>query len=292
MATYLDEIVAAHRHRAERDPRPLSDLLGAASDAGAPRDFAGALSHGALSHGARPGLAVIAELKRRSPVKGPLDEEADPSVVARQYAEGGAAALSVLTEGPFFGGDPDDLARARQSSGLPALRKDFTVSPIDVAEARLMGADALLLIVAALSPGELLRFATLARELGLACLIEVHDEGELGRALDVVDEVGAGLVGVNQRDLQTFSVDRERAARLRPRIPDGVLTVAESGIAGPDDVRRLADAGYHAVLVGETLMRAGDRAAAVAALAGAGRDAGRQPSSARRAVPASPTGRQ
>lgn len=282
MATYLDQIVAAHRNRAERDRRPLDDLLEAAADVDAPRDFAGGLAEAATS-----GLAVIAELKRRSPSKGPLDEEADPTLVATQYASGGAAALSVLTEGPFFGGDPDDLAKARHASGLPALRKDFTVSPVDVAETRLMGADAVLLIVAALARHELGRFATLAQELGLGCLIEVHDEHELGRALEVVDETGGGLVGVNQRDLQSFSVDRERAARLRPRIPDGVLTVAESGIAGPEDARRLADAGYHAVLVGETLMRASDRAAAVAGL----REAGSHTPSAPGAAPAS-LGRQ
>lgn len=278
MATYLDEIVAAHRRLAERDPRRLDDLLAAAADAESPRGFAASLATTATT-----GLAVIAEFKRRSPSKGSLDEEADPAVVATQYASGGAAGLSVLTEGPFFAGGPDDLAKARQASGLPVLRKDFTVSPVDVAEARLMGADAILLIVAALSPGELAGFATLAHDLGLGCLIEVHDEHELRQALDVVDGRGGGLVGVNQRDLRTFSVDTERAARLRPRIPDGVLTVAESGIVGPDDARRLADAGYHAVLVGETLMRAGDRAAAVAGL----REAGRVAAATRGAVAAS-----
>jgi indole-3-glycerol phosphate synthase len=289
VATYLDRIVAAHRHQAGADTRRLDDLLEAAAAAEPPRPFAGALAATVSS-----GLAVIAEFKRRSPSKGALDEEGDPALVAGQYASGGAAALSVLTEGPFFGGDPDDLAQARRSSGLPVLRKDFTVSPLDVVEARLMGADAILLIVAALSPGELSRFGGLARELGLACLVEVHDEAELERAVTVLDEVGAGLIGVNQRDLQTFSVDTGRAARLRPLIPDGVVAVAESGVGGPEDAARLAEAGYHAVLVGETLMRAADRAGAVASLREAGRAAAsgrRPPSGSGRSAVGVPLGR-
>jgi indole-3-glycerol phosphate synthase len=265
MATYLDRIVAAHRRQASTDTRRLDELLEAAALAEPPRPFAEAVAAAASS-----GLAVIAEFKRRSPAKGSLAEATDPALVAEQYRSGGAAALSVLTDGPFFGGSPDDLARARRASGLPVLRKDFTVAPVDVVEARLMGADAILLIVAALSASELSRFAAMARELRLSCLIEVHDEHELERAITVLDEAGGGLVGVNQRDLQTFSVDLERAARLRPLIPDGVVTVAESGVGGPEDAGRLEDEGYHAVLVGETLMRATDRAAAVASLREAG----------------------
>ena len=279
MATYLDRIVAAHRRQASTDTRRVDELLEAAALAEPPRPFADAVAATAST-----GLAVIAEFKRRSPAKGALGETADPALVAEQYGSGGAAALSVLTDGPFFGGSPDDLARARQGSGLPVLRKDFTVAPVDVAEARLMGADAILLIVAALSPSELSRFATMARELLLSCLIEVHDEDDLERAITVLDEVGAGMVGVNQRDLQTFSVDPERAARLRPLIPDGVVTVAESGVGGPEDAARLAGEGYHAVLVGETLMRAADRAAAVASL----REAALTGSPGRRAHAGSP----
>jgi indole-3-glycerol phosphate synthase len=261
VATYLDRIVAAHRRRAGADGRRLEDLVEAAAAAGPPRPFASAVAAAAVL-----GLAVIAEFKRRSPVKGALGEEADPAAVARDYAAGGAAALSVLTDEDFFGGSPADLTAARSSSGLPVLRKDFLVSPADVCDARVMGADAVLLIVAALSPAELERLWALARELGLDAVVEVHDEDELTVALRIIEEAGGGLLGVNQRDLETFAVDSGRAARLRPLIPEGVLTVAESGIGGPSDAARLADAGYHAVLVGETLMRAADRAGAVRGL--------------------------
>ena len=155
-------------------------------------------------------LAVIAEVKRRSPSKGPLDAGLDPAAVAADYEAGGAACVSVLTDEEFFGGSPADLAAARSACGLPVLRKDFTVSRADVCDARLMGADAVLLIVAALSDDELSSFLGLAQELSLDALVEVHDEAELERALDA----GAELVGVNQRDLTTFAVDPERAARL------------------------------------------------------------------------------
>jgi len=256
MPTYLADILAAHRVRADADGRALSDLVEQAASTPPPRDFVGALRV--------DGLSCIAEIKRRSPSKGDLDPGLQADLVAKDYVAGGAACLSVLTDVDFFGGSVADLAAAREASGLPVLRKDFTVQPADVADARLIGADAVLLIAAALSDDELRACASLADQLSLAALVEVHDEEELARALDA----GAGLVGVNQRDLRTFQVDHERACALAARIPSGVVAVAESGIRDADDARRLADAGYDAVLVGETLMRAADRPAQLRALIG------------------------
>ncbi|MGO9456214.1 MAG: indole-3-glycerol phosphate synthase TrpC [Acidimicrobiales bacterium] len=260
MPTYLAEIVAAHRAAARGDRRDVDELTERAlACAWELRPFAAALAARAVD-----GLAVVAEVKRRSPSKGDLDAGLDPAAVAASYAAGGATCLSVLTDGDFFGGSPDDLAAARAAVGLPVLRKDFTVSLADVCDARLMGADAVLLIVAALSDTELAELWGLAGRLGLDALVEVHDRDEVARALDA----GARLLGVNQRDLSTFEVDGERAVRLAAEIPEDVVAVAESGIGGPADAGRLAAAGYQAVLVGESLVRAGDRSAAVAALAG------------------------
>jgi indole-3-glycerol phosphate synthase len=256
MPSYLADILASHRARAEVDGRPLAGLLEQAAGTPPPRDFAGALRGN--------GLSCIAEIKRRSPSKGDLDPGLQADLVAKEYATGGAACLSVLTDVDFFGGSVADLAAARQASGLPVLRKDFTVQEADVADARLMGADAVLLIAAALSDAELQACAARAAELGLAALVEVHDEDELARAL----ATGARLVGVNQRDLRTFEVDHERACALAARIPSEVVAVAESGIRGAADAQRLAEAGYDAILVGETLVRAGDRPAALRALCG------------------------
>ena len=212
------------------------------------------------------GLGVIAEVKRSSPSKGPLAPDLGPANLAGQYLAGGASALSVLTDVDWFGGSPEDLAAARAAVPLPVLRKDFTVCENDVADARLMGADCVLLIVAALSQTELAAFHALAVELGLDVLVEVHDEPELERAL----EVGATVIGVNQRDLVTFQVDTDRAVRMAPLMPAGVVRVAESGVRGPDDAARLAEAGYHAVLVGESLVTSGDPRGGVAALRAAG----------------------
>jgi indole-3-glycerol phosphate synthase len=256
MPTYLADILASHRARAATDDRPLSDLLQRAAGTPPPRDFAGALRG--------DGLACIAEIKRRSPSKGDLDPGLQADLVAKEYVAGGAACLSVLTDVDHFGGSSADLASARQASGLPVLRKDFTVQEADVVDARLMGADAVLLIVAALDDDELRRCAGRAADLGLAALVEVHDEAELERAL----AAGARIVGVNQRDLRTFEVDRERACALAARIPAGVLAVAESGIRSAGDARRLAGAGYDAILVGETLVRSGDRAGTLRGLVG------------------------
>ncbi len=256
MPTYLDRILAAHRAAAARDPRPLDELLAAARDAPPVRGFRPALEAASTQR-----LAVIAEVKRRSPSRGPL-AELEPALVARSYEAGGAACLSVLTDAEFFGGSPSDLIEARAAVGLPVIRKDFTVDRRDVCDARLMGADAALLIVAALDDAELAGLHGLAAELGLDVLVEVHDEPELERAL----AVGAGLVGVNQRDLVTFEVDHARAERMAGVIPPGVVKVAESGVRGPADAARLAAAGYDAVLVGESLVTAADPAAAVTAL--------------------------
>jgi indole-3-glycerol phosphate synthase len=254
----LDRIVAAHRAAAAADRRDVERVRGEALASPAPRPFAQALASAAETGT----LAVIAEIKRRSPSKGPLAEDLDPATVAASYGAGGAAALSVLTDAEFFGGSPLDLAAARAAVDLPVLRKDFTVSALDVYDARRMGADAVLLIVAALSDAELGRFLAAAAEVGVDALVEVHDEEELARALDA----GATLVGVNQRDLVTFEVDYARAERVAGAIPPGVLAVAESGITDTTDAARLATAGYHAVLVGERVVAARDRAAAVASL--------------------------
>jgi indole-3-glycerol phosphate synthase len=258
VGTYLDTILAAHRAAAAADTRPRAALEEAARLAPPTRGFAAALAAGAGDGR----LAVIAEIKRRSPSKGPLAPDLVPAALARSYAAGGAACLSVLTDEAFFGGSPADLAEARAPVGIPVLRKDFTVAEADVYDARAMGADAVLLIVAALSDAELAAFAELAADLGLDALVEVHDEAEVERAL----AAGATLIGVNQRDLTTFTVDTERAVRVAGAIPAGVVRVAESGIGGPDDAARLADAGYHAVLVGESLVTSADPAAAVGAL--------------------------
>lgn len=251
MATYLDDILSVHRARAAADPRPLDVVLERGRRAPAARDFAAALRG--------PGLAVIAEVKRRSPSKGPLAPDLVPGILARSYESGGAAALSVLTDEEHFGGSPADLVEARSAVGLPVLRKDFTVDARDVADARFMGADAVLLIVAALEDGELKAFHDLTIELGMAALVEAHDEAEVERALSA----GAAIVGVNQRDLVTFRVDTDRAVRVAAAIPDHVVKVAESGIRDGDDARRLADAGYDAILVGEHLVTSRDAAGAL-----------------------------
>ncbi|HUQ39776.1 MAG TPA: indole-3-glycerol phosphate synthase TrpC [Acidimicrobiales bacterium] len=255
MPSYLPRIIAAHRAMsAGRDAGPLLEAARATAPC---RPFADALLG--------PGLSVIAEIKRRSPSKGELAPGLVAERVAREYADGGAACLSVLTDAEFFGGSADDLASARAAVALPVLRKDFTVSEADVCDARIMGADAVLLIVAALDDAELRAFASLADELDMAAVVEVHDEAELDRAV----AAGARIVGVNQRDLATFEVDRDRAVALRPSIPAGVVAVAESGVRDAADSRRLQDAGYDAVLVGETLVTAPDTAAAVRDLLGA-----------------------
>lgn len=255
MATYLDRILAAHRSTAADDTRRFEALSEQAAAMPPTRGFAAALA-------GSTGLGVISEVKRRSPSKGELFADLDPAILARSYAAGGATCLSVLTDADWFGGSVADLQTACAAVDLPVLRKDFTVCEADVCDTRIMGADAVLLIAAALDDGELLAFHDLATEIGLDVLVEIHDEAELERAL----AVGATLVGVNQRDLVTFQVDTDRAVRMAPRMPAGVVRVAESGVRGIEDATVLHAAGYHAVLVGETLVTAGDPEGAVADL--------------------------
>ncbi|HEY3845026.1 MAG TPA: indole-3-glycerol phosphate synthase TrpC [Acidimicrobiales bacterium] len=256
MPTYLADILQWHRARAGADRRDPDVLAASAASLPPARGFRQALRG--------RGLTCIAEVKRRSPSKGELDVDLQPDLMAKEYVAGGAACLSVLTDAAFFGGSVADLQAAREASGLPVLRKDFTVQEADIVDARLMGADAVLLIVAALADDELHRFLARADALGLAALTEVHDEDELDRAL----AAGSQLVGVNQRDLRTFEVDQDRARSLVARIPPEVIAVAESGIRDGEDARRLAEAGYDAILVGETLVRATDRPAEVRTLIG------------------------
>lgn len=257
MATYLDRILEQHRADAAAEADLIEDILDVARQRPPARAFRAALVEASTTE-----LAVIAEIKRRSPSKGDLAAGLDPAHVAKAYALGGAACLSVLTDERWFGGSAEDLQVARKSVPIPVLRKDFTVDPRDVARARAMGADAVLLIVAALDDHQLVDFHAIAGELGMDALVEVHDERELERAL----AVGADLIGVNQRDLVTFEVDTERAVRVGSAMPEGVVRVAESGIRGAEDARRLVDAGFHAVLVGESVVTAGDPARSVADL--------------------------
>lgn len=244
---YLDKILAQHREVASRDTRSLTDLTTVAKKSGESRGFAKRLIEESQHH-----LAVIAEIKRRSPSRGALNQNLQSDLVAQQYQQAGASCISVLTDSEFFGGSTQDLLAARNATNLPVLRKDFTVSMHDICDAKIMNADCVLLIVAALDKTELKQFHSFATELNLDVLVEVHDEPELEIAL----EIGASIVGVNQRDLKTFEVDQQRAVRMAAKIPSSVLRVAESGVKTRSDVQQLRDAGYHAVLVGESLVTA------------------------------------
>ena len=251
---YLDKIVQSHREKAAREHRNLDELVGQAGLLAVTRGFAEQ-----LVVGSREQLCVIAEIKRKSPSKGVLHPDLNASNISALYEQGGASCLSVLTDADFFGGSVEDLQRARASTSLPVIRKDFTVSEFDVVDARLMGADCVLLIAAVLTNDELSRFFDLAMHIGLDVLVETHDESELDRALNV----GANIVGVNQRDLITFEVDHARAERMASLIPPTVVRVAESGVRDAHDARRLRDAGYDAVLVGESIVTAVDPVSAV-----------------------------
>ncbi len=259
MASYLDRILEVTRERlgGQRRQRSLGDLEREAAHRGAPRDFLAAM--------AAPGISLVAEVKRRSPSAGAIRMEIDPAERAGAYERGGARALSVLTEPVFFSGSLDDLERARGACALPVLRKDFVIDPYQVVEARAAGADAVLIIVAATGDrglyGDLM--AAVA-DLGLVPLVEVHDE----RELDLAFQADPALIGVNQRNLRTFEVDRTLAARLRRSIPSEVAVIAESGIGERADVEALEAAGVQGVLVGETLMRSDDPERAVAELLG------------------------
>lgn len=245
----LEPILAATRAAVDR--RRGQELSARVDEV---RDFAGALR--------RPGVSLIAEHKRRSPSAGPIREDVELEEVVAAYERGGATALSVLTEGPNFGGSLEDLRRARSVSSLPILRKDFTVDAYQVHEAYAAGADAILLIVAALGDDELTELHATATRLGLAALVEVHDQHELERALSVAP----ALVGINNRDLTTLQVDLRRTFELRAGIPQGATVVAESGFTAPEELAELARAGIDAVLMGEKLMRSTDIEAAVRAL--------------------------
>ncbi len=214
----------------------------------------------------RPGVAVIAEVKRRSPSKGELAPIADPAALAREYEAGGACIISVLTEERRFGGSLDDFVAVRAAVDVPLLRKDFVVSAYQIWEARAYCADVVLLIVAALEQNALVSLVERTESLGMTALVEVHDEEEVDRALDA----GARVIGVNARNLKTLEVDRSTFSRLASRIPDGIVTVAESGIRGPHDLLAYAAAGADAVLVGETLVTGGNPRQAVADLVTAG----------------------
>ena len=223
-----------------------------------PKDFAGALRG--------PKLAVIAEMKQRTPSMGVLSDDYRPADLAHAYAEGGAVAISVLTHMAGFGGRVEHLRSVRAATELPILRKDFVTDPYEVAEARACGADAVLLIVAALQPDQLRDLIALARSRGIAALVEVHDEPETAAALDA----GATVIGINHRDLRTFEVDLGLTTRLRKLVAPEVVVVAESGIHSAEDARRMREAGADAVLVGEILMRSADPAAQIRDLTAAG----------------------
>ncbi len=243
-ATYLDTIVDAHRARAALDQRPWRSRVGEVV-------YDGPSFFDALMADPRH-VAVIAEIKRRSPSKGWLNDDLDVQATARNYESGGAAAISVLTDEDFFSGSVDDLRAVRRAVSVPLLRKDFTVSANDVLDAAQMGAAAVLLIVAALSNAELEEFMAVASACHVDALVEVHDAHEASRAL----AAGARIVGVNQRDLRSFDVDPRRASAVVAALPSSVLAVAESGLTTVEDVARVAESGVDAVLVGESFVRA------------------------------------
>jgi len=227
------------------------------AETGPPRGFARALT-------AARDLAIIAEIKKASPSKGVIAADFDPVAIARDYEAGGAACLSVLTDEEYFQGSLRYLVAARRAVGLPVLRKDFIIDEIQVREAALHGADAVLLIAAILDTSQIADYQALAAELGMDCLVEVHDEREAEAALTA----GAGLIGINNRNLKDFTVDLATTFRVMAEIPEDVPVVSESGIRGREDILRLAGHGVAAALVGESLMRAGDRAASLRELCG------------------------
>lgn len=254
----LEELVGAAKEGVKRRSRevPISELHDQIGTVGGARPFSEAL--------VRPGLSLIAEFKRRSPSAGEIGGAAGVADVVRGYEAGGAAALSILTEERYFGGSLDDLRSARAASSLPILRKDFVVDPYQLAEAAVHGADAVLLIVAALKSKKLAKLFEEAKALDLDCLVEVHDEPELERALDI----GAEVIGINNRNLRDLTVDPDRTRELITDVPAGKTVVSESGYSSNDEFDELERIGVDAVLVGEALMRAGDPEAAVRELTG------------------------
>lgn len=259
MADKLTEICATKREEvfARKARTSLADLRDRAAGQTPPRGF-----RAALEAKAAQGFGLIAEIKKASPSKGLIRQDFQPSAHARAYAEGGAACLSVLTDAPYFQGHEDYLVAARAACDLPVLRKDFMVDPWQVAEARAIGADAILIIVAALEDAEMAEIEAAALDHGMDVLVEVHNEDEVARAA----RLKSRLIGVNNRDLKRFVTDLSVTERLAPLMPDGTLLVSESGINSHQDLTRLAKCGARSFLVGESLMRQADVASATRVL--------------------------
>ena len=260
MNDILTRICAEKRRHvaAAKAARGMAELHRVARAAPPVRGFRDALEAKCTS----AGTALIAEIKKASPSKGLIRADFDPPALARAYQAGGATCLSVLTDAPFFQGDDGDLGAARAATTLPVLRKDFVLDPYQAVEARAIGADCILLILAAVDDAEARDIDAAARELGLDVLVEVHDETELERAA----RLESRLIGINNRDLATFAVDLATTERLAPQAPAGALVVSESGLSGPADIARLRRGGVGCFLVGESLLRAADVAAATRAL--------------------------
>lgn len=262
MTSVLESIVQSKRAEVGRLGPWASALRQQAEAAEPARDLASALRGGDI-------VSVIAEVKRKSPSAGWINRDLSAAGQASVYVHGGASAISVLTDEEYFGGSREDLEAAKSAVEVPVLRKDFVIDPVQVHEARSMGADAVLLIVRILEGDQLSELVAVAGELGMAALVEAHDGAELDRAL----AVGAAVIGINNRDLTSFETDLGVAESLAPRVPAGVVLVGESGIHDPADVDRLGAAGVDAVLIGESLVRSPDPVEAVARLAGRARDA-------------------
>ncbi len=259
MNSVLADIVRRTRERLaaeQTDIEQIRRLAKAASLRRKPHAFSAALK--------RDGLNIIAEIKAASPSAGAIVENPDVEQIAGEYQRGGAAAISIVAEAEFFHGSPEWIARASRASGLPVIMKDFIVNPSQIFRGVAAGADAVLLLASLLNLRQLSVYIGLLEEIGCDALVEVHDEEELQLAIDG----GARLIGVNNRDLRTFKVDLATSERLAPRIPSGIVKVAESGIGSHEDIRRLRAAGFDAFLVGESLLRQNDRAAAVRELRG------------------------
>lgn len=257
MSSFLDQVIAERRADvAARPAGALDAAKAAAATTSAPRGFGEALR--------APGISLIAELKRASPSAGPIAPDVDRLAAARAYAAAGAAAVSVLTEPLHFDGSLDDLTTVRAEVAIPVLRKDFIVSPLQVWEARSAGADAALLIVAALTDAELSQLVAEVSGAGMDALVEIHTRDEVARAIDA----GATIIGINTRNLATLKVDTSVVAQIRPHVPSGVIVVGESGISTRQDVISMEEAGCDAVLIGEALMRAPDPEAKVRELIG------------------------
>ena len=256
MSTVLDSIVAGVLEDVAARAIPMSELREKLAEAPQVRDAYAAL--------AAPGMQIIAEVKRSSPSKGALAPIGDPAALALSYEAAGAAVISVLTEGRRFGGSSADLLAVRSSVKIPVLRKDFIVTEFQVVESRVLGADLLLLIVAALTDSQLRDFHQMAHELGMSVLVEVHDEAEMQRAI----EINSRIIGVNSRNLKTLEIHEEAFAKLLPLAPSDVVKVAESGISHREQVISAEMSGAKVILVGETLVRAGDPALAINTLLG------------------------